>query len=113
MSLDSVLLDIAPELSTYTEDERSRFLGYASAQVKFASDNAELQELAIAYLAAHMMTFSKRSGTGGQVVSEREGDLSRSYSQSSSSNAYESTSYGQEYLRIRSMFVMGMLTRAC
>jgi hypothetical protein len=109
MSQDSILLDIAPEMSSVSGDKRARILALASLQVNFGT--GDIKDLAIAYLAAHMLTMANRSGAAGQIISESEGDLSRSFGNVSSVNAYGQTGYGQEYVRLRNMYSMGVMTR--
>ena len=62
-------------------------------------------EWGIAYLTAHLLTLLNRGGNGqsGPVTQEKVGDLSRTYAPTSaiSNSDYASTSYGQEFLRLR------------
>jgi len=109
MSIDDVLLDIAPEFSSTDSSKRARFIGYASAEVAFGGAS---KDLATAYLAAHMLTLSGRRGTAGQVTSETEGSLSRSYGSVGGPAGYNQTGYGQEYLRLMRSCVIAPMTRA-
>lgn len=109
MSLDQVLLDIAPEMSDVDSALRLRLIDIASLQVKFGSSS--IKELATAYLAAHVYTLSKRRGAGGSVSSESEGDLSRSYSNNSMVGSLGQTTYGQEFTRLQRMFMFNPRTR--
>lgn len=110
MTLDELLLVIAPELSTIDPAVRTAFEGYATLQVQFGE--GDLQQLAIANLAAHMLTMTKRGGVGGQVQSQSEGELSITYANYAGFNSgYAQTAYGLEYLRYRNMFVLSFTTR--
>jgi len=57
------------------------------------------------YLAAHLMKLSDlaASGASGPLVSEKVGEVSKSYAQASSESDAQlgMTAYGSEYLRIR------------
>jgi hypothetical protein len=108
MSLDGIVLNIAPELSAVNSTIRTMFENYAITQVNFGDT---LQQLATAYLAAHMMTISQRQGVGGQITSQREGDLAISFEPIVYMGGYEQTSYGVEFVRLRRMFVSGFMTR--
>jgi hypothetical protein len=73
---------------------------------------------AVALLALHWLALQERGrgGAAGPIISESEGDLSRTYGQPMTSGAkiLESTSWGQELLRLRrqSFIAGGMRTRA-
>lgn len=111
MSVDTVLSDIAPEFDSVTSEKRARFIEYATAEVAFGSGS--IKEQAIAYLTAHKLSMASRvGGAAGQVTSEKEGSLSRSYGSVGSQTGYGQTAYGQEFLRIRDSCVMGVLTRS-
>ena len=111
MTIDTVLSDIAPEFDSVASDKRARFIEYATAEVDFG--NGTIKEQAIAYLAAHKLSMASRvGGAAGQVTSEKEGSLSRSYGSVSGQTGYNQTSYGQEFIRLRDGNVVGFLTRA-
>jgi len=113
MTLDAILLLICKEAANIDSGIRASFISFAQLQVKFAADNPDIQNLAIANLAAHMLTMSLRSGASGQISSETEGSLSRSFSGIVMDvGGYSQTSYGQEYLRYRNMFILGGVTRS-
>lgn len=118
MSVDTILSDIAPEFDTVSSEKRARFIGYASAEVSFGGAS---KDLATAYLAAHMLSMAARTGgAAGQVTSETEGSLSRSYGSVGgqygqtgySQTGYSQTGYGQEFMRLLRSCNMGMMTRA-
>lgn len=99
MAVDPVLLDIAPEMTSVDTVKRLRVISYAKAQVGFGK--GVVRELAIAYLAAHMLTISTRHGNSGNVNSETEGSLSRSFGGNLSDDVLGTTSYGVEFVRLR------------
>lgn len=88
----------------------------------------DLYDQALVYYVAHHMVMHETiansgstsgSAVAGQITSEREGDLSRSYgsggSASSASTGYDGslgkTAYGMEFMRLRSMVSVGVMTR--
>ena len=109
MTLKQTLLDIAPEMSNVDSSLRDRLLNYAQAQVGFG--DGQIKNLAIAYLAAHIYTMSQRGGNRGALVNESEGDLSRGYKFLSNDTTYGMTNYGQEFARLKKMFVFSATTR--
>lgn len=109
MAIDAVLLDIAPETASVDAAQRSRVIALAQKHISNAVFG-DLTELAVAYLAAHMLTMSKRGGAGGAVTSESEGALSRSYAVPTSTASLNATSYGQDYLSIRRAVVLPVIT---
>lgn len=111
MSIDSTLLAIAPELSVIPVERREVIENLAALSV--GSVFCDKRELATAYLAAHMLTISGRSGNAGSVKSMKEGDLSITYADGADmKNSYSSTSYGLEFLRLRSETVFAARTRS-
>ena len=84
-----------------------------------------LYEQALAYRIAHHFAWqdliaeggaTAGAAVGGQIVEEKEGDLSRVYGRPASSdagglNGLERTAYGQEYLRILRMKIFPVITR--
>ena len=70
--------------------------------------------LLVAYLAAHMLTISERSGgsTGG-LTSIKEGQLSKGFSGGGANGGtgLHSTSYGQEYDRMSRACAFSVMTR--
>ncbi len=110
MSLDATLLVLAPELADITEADRAAVAQLAALSVGTAF--GDKQELATAYLTAHMLTMRGRAGVGGSVKSLKEGDLSLTYSGSMSDDALSNTSYGQEYCRLKAECVFSARTRS-
>lgn len=108
MSTDAVLLAIAPELASVDVARRTTILDLAKTRISdkvFGTDYS----LAVAYVAAHMLTMSARAGAGGAISSESEGALSRSYT-IGNGDGYNATSYGREYLLLRKQRVVGAVT---
>lgn len=105
---------IAPALAT--DVNADAFLGFAVDQLNPVVFGRQY-ELAVAYLAAHMLTIARRSeeggpagGGSGPVTSERAGEVSRQYGQMSVTGKgdlayYNTTPFGMEFLRIRRLRV--------
>ena len=55
---------------------------------------------AVALYVLHMYEVSDRSGSGGPITSEKEGQLSRSFGATASSGALGDTSWGRELERL-------------
>lgn len=110
MTVDSTLLVIAPEFASLAEADRQAVIDLAALSV--GSIFGDKQDLATAYLAAHMLTMSQRTGgAAGPLKSEKEGDLSRSYGGRESNDPYDATGYGQEFKRIQKQVVFSARTR--
>lgn len=92
---------IAPEFSSETDDRINVFIEIADRSIaeNIWSDHADYGR---GYLAAHLMTISSRGGLAGPVKSEKVGDLSQSFAVSDAATSLDSSSYGKEYLRLRS-----------
>lgn len=91
---------LAPEYAAVDDATVGLWITMAEALANVACLDAERAAMAIALLAAHMQVLAGRGGSGatGAIVSEKEGDLSHTYAQSSSSSGYYgSTGYGQQY----------------
>lgn len=111
MSIDTILVDIAPEMASVDPATRARLIGYATLQVGFKC-KPDIKNLAIAYLTAHNYTLSQRVGTAGMVMSEKEGDLARNFGGViNDGTGLGSTSYGNEYLRLKKSFILSPRTR--
>lgn len=112
-SVDTILVLIAPELASKPQQTRYDMITLATAMTSFGCGTT--RDMAIAYLAAHMLTVSGRSGIAGQVTSEKEGELARSYGSVSDASGegagYALTSYGQEYLRMMNSIILTPITR--
>lgn len=92
MSQDAILLDVAPEMASVDSDKRGRFLGYAAAQL--GQVYGANQDLATAYMAAHMLTLAGREGIAGAVKTRKSGDTEESFFGSTSPDALATTTYG-------------------
>ncbi len=55
---------------------------------------------AVALLVLHLYEMSSRTGSGGAITSEKEGQLSRSFAAVASAIAWGSTSWGQELIHL-------------
>ena len=110
MTVDATLLLIAPEMASVSLATRAGIANLAALSV--GSVYADKQELAIAYLAAHMLTMSLRAGVGGAVKSMKEGDLSLAYGGSDSESGYAATSYGNEFMRLQRETIFAARTRS-
>ena len=87
----------------------------------------KLYPQALAYLAAHWFAWqeiittsgsSSAAATGGRITSEKEGDLSRSYTDnsrnpttSSFADNLDRTAYGLEFKRLTRMAIVPLVTR--
>lgn len=98
------------------------FVSNEISEIKYGSDYTK----AIAYLAAHFLAWQSivitgsttGAATGGRIVSEKEGDLARSYADNGSNNIngtftdnFERTAYGLEFLRLRRKHILPVMTR--
>ncbi len=111
MTVQSTLLAIAPELSSIPPERMETIIGLATKSVGAVFGDS--QELATAYLAAHMLTTGGGGGFSGAVKSVKEGDLAITYADNGKSgSSYTSTSYGMEFLRLRSECVFSARTRS-
>lgn len=100
--------DIAPELAGVSDARVTRFINRAKLSVN-EDVFGDTYDLAVTYLAAHMLAVSPETSGGGAVsqivTSEKVGDLSRTYQESNSSivepTSLSRTRYGDEFLRLR------------
>jgi hypothetical protein len=105
ISVSDVIV-VAPELSTVDPAIISQFITYSADYVSSSIFGNKL-DFAHVNLTAHFLTMRGRGGPGGQVTSEKVGDLSRSYGQlDTSADALQQTSYGQAYMFARESNVM-------
>jgi len=116
MTINDIIDDIAPEFENEEQARIDRFIEYAELQVS-ANVFGERYDLAVAYLACHMLTLRDRgdadsgsSGTSGVITQKREGDLSLTFALPNALNDGDGnlqlTKYGIEYDRIRKMCVI-------
>ena len=66
---------------------------------------------AVALLVLHLYEMSSRTGSGGAITSEKEGQLSRSFAAAASSIAWAATSWGQELIQLTKSIVVFPRTR--
>ena len=104
---------LAPELASQTEDRINFFISAAALYINTSIWGAKA-DFAHALYTAHLMTIaniggvSGSSGASGTVTSEKVGDLSRTYSDTSSTSGSNSTNselmgtgYGRQFLAQR------------
>ena len=117
---------VASEFSATSDETVDVVFALVAPQVS-ESKFGKLYPQAIAYLAAHwlawqaVITSSGSTGgaaTGGRITSEKEGDLSRSYTDNSSNPTTSSfadnldrTAYGLEFKRLTRMAIVPLVTR--
>ena len=104
---------LAPEYSATLDATVNQWLAIAdlqAAETCFTDDRAEMAQ---ALYAAHLLALSTAGGAVGAVVSEREGDLSRTYATVKGGDTLlGSTSYGQQYIELtRPCFGVNIMTR--
>ena len=104
MTPSELLEIIAPDLSTLPNKDGALLIAGSQAP------QCKNRDLAIAYLAAHILATSKTNGAGA-VSGMSEGALSLSFATSGNNNSLSSTSYGSEYLRLTSACIFTARTR--
>lgn len=101
-----ILPVIAPEFDGV---DASDVLDIADMQIG-AGLCGDKRPMLVAYLAAHILTISKRAGVSGGVSALSEGQLSINYG--GSSEGLHATSYGAEYDRLSKGCTFAARTRA-
>lgn len=104
MTTSELLEIIAPDLSTLPNKDGAILIAESQAP------QCKNRDLAIAYLAAHILATSKTNGAGA-VSGMSEGALSLSFATSGNNNSLSSTSFGNEYLRLTSACIFTARTR--
>ena len=104
---------LAPEFASVPDATVNSWLTMAGNLIVVGCLDAERAAMAQALYAAHLLTLSTAGGAVGAVVSEREGDLSRTYATiKGGDTVLGSTSYGQQYIEItRPCFGVNIMTR--
>jgi hypothetical protein len=108
---------LAPEFAAVPDASVNVWLQMALDEINVECLDVERAARAQALYAAHLLKTSSSAATGsggmGQVTSEKEGDLQRTYATLSNSTTWiGSTPYGQMYLEItRVCGGVGILTR--
>ncbi|MCP3685997.1 MAG: DUF4054 domain-containing protein [bacterium] len=108
MSVTQIIEDIAPEFDTYDSDRIARLIVIAQSQLS-SSKYGDQYEYATALKVCHMLTISGRSGSGGSISSEKEGELARSYG-SAGSSLLSTTSYGLLLEELNNNSFIGAMT---
>lgn len=97
------IAQIAPEIIA-TNDKKNLFIAMAQDEVSSCLfGNADKYNMAVAYYAAHLLSLAGQDGSSskGALTMEKEGDLMRSYSNTSSaSTGASSTQYLDQYNRL-------------
>jgi hypothetical protein len=108
---------LAPEFASVPDNTVNVWLTMAANLIAVGCLDAERAAMAQALYAAHLLKTTNNAASGGggmgQITSEKEGDLQRTYGALSGSNTWiGSTPYGQQYLDItRPCGGVGILTR--
>ena len=104
---------LAPEFASVADATVNQWLSVAGNLTETGCLDAERAAMAQALYAAHLLTLSTAGGAVGAVVSEREGDLSRTYATiKGCDTVLGSTSYGQQYIELtRPCFGVNIMTR--
>ena len=104
---------LAPEFASVTDATVNSWLTMAGNLIVVGCLDAERAAMAQALYAAHLLALSTAGGAVGAVVSEREGDLSRTYATIKGGDTLlGSTSYGQQYIDLtRPCFGVNIMTR--
>lgn len=94
--------NIASELggTVVTDATWTALIGFAYLQMNIDVWGTWL-DMGATYLVAHLVTLGKRRGAGGPVQTEMVGQVSRSYFTMLTAGVLGSTSYGQEFFRLR------------
>lgn len=118
---------LAPDLADATDDMVLAYRKLAEPMIS-ESKFGDLYPQALVYLTAHRLAYQNLIAEGGassgaviagNIVSEKEGDLQRSYGSAGSSasgsgsgaDAYDKTAYGILFKQIRDMRILAAATR--
>jgi len=100
------VLTVAPEFKGETPDVIQFFINMAQRRVSpivWGTVNDD----AVTFLAAHLLTMKKRNGTPGNPTMLKVGNVEAQYvGFTNSRSALTSTSYGVEYLELRKLVVV-------
>ena len=106
----------APEFSSVPDVTVNQWITIAQAVANTGCLDAERAAMAQAWYAAHLLSlYAQTSTVSGAIVSEKEGDLQRTYAQIKGSDTnIGQTRYGQQYLDItKACFGSAIMTRGC
>lgn len=118
---------LCPDLADVSEDTVLVYRDMAAPMIS-ESKFGDLYPQALVYLTAHRMAYQNLIAEGGSssgaviagnIVSEKEGDLQRSYGSAGSgasgsgsgADAYDKTAYGILFKQIRDMRILAAATR--
>lgn len=109
---------LASEFAATDDATVNQWLTVAALFVSAACLDAERQNMALALYAAHLLSTSQKTAAGGgsiqgPLLSEKEGDLQRTYGQIKGSDSpIGQTSYGQQYAElVKPCSGAGIMTR--
>lgn len=95
MTLDKLKVIARELVEGFTDPELLEVIALAESRVSGLTCN---QELASAYLSAHILALSTRpSGEAGSVGAKKEGQLSINYSPGLNKDSYDQTAFGREF----------------
>ena len=81
------------------------------AEAQTGTDWGAMRNTAVALLVLHWLAVAQKGGAPGAVISESEGQLSRSYAAPASSGPMGSTSWGMELQQLRRQSFVGFGNR--
>ena len=125
MDFLTVFRTMIPEYKGKTDEEILAMLEIVKPQIS-KKRMGSLYDQAACYLVAHYFAWqsivadggaSSGAAVAGPIISEKEGDLARSYADNSSkdggsrTDTLDKTAYGQEYRRLLKMRIFPALTR--
>jgi hypothetical protein len=108
---------LASEYATVNDTTVGTWLTVAGNIIRTDYLDAERANMALALYAAHMLAMSQMTATGGafasgNVTSEKEGDLQRTYGAMVASDTWLGQSaYGQQYLALTQAGGVGIMVR--
>ena len=92
---------VAPDYAAMSDADVLIWIQIAEGLSSTAALDDETAALAVAFYAAHMIYVAGLNGASGAVMSEREGDLARSYQPLAGNAGWLGTSsYGKSYMHI-------------
>tara|TARA_R110000782_G_scaffold204639_1_gene293097 strand:- start:1399 stop:1755 length:357 start_codon:yes stop_codon:yes gene_type:complete len=93
--------DIAPTIdSNNSIEKKNRFITIAKGEVSNTFFTGDIYNLAVAYYTCHLLELSSRDGNSrGIITQEKEGELSRSYGNATTS-IVNTTQYLDSYTRL-------------
>lgn len=101
---DDVQTYADPELENCTEEQLQRAIDLAGALISERAwgTTYKVGMLALAsHFAYYATVVGENSGSGGMVIEEREGDVSRRYSERTAGGDFNTTGFGEQYLMLK------------